>query len=33
LSEPGKIGLGVELDEGGQTAAVEFDNLVIKAVP
>jgi hypothetical protein len=33
LSEPGKIGLGVELDEGGQTATVEFDNLVIKAVP
>jgi len=33
LSEPGKIGLGVELDEGGQTAVVEFDNLVIKAVP
>ena len=31
LSEAGKVGFAVGLDEAGQTVTVDFDDLVIKA--
>ncbi len=30
LDEAGKIGLGIKLGEGGQTATIDFDNLLVK---